>query len=58
MVFPDTYLEDKGITYEKKYLLWLADIQYGPEYLEYMRNKMKMKLRFFIKFLVKTYLKK
>ncbi len=58
MVFPDTYLEDKGITYEKKYLLWLADIQYGPEYLEYMRNKMKMKLRFLIKFLYKTYLKK
>lgn len=58
MVFPDTYLEEKGITYEKKYLLWLADIQYGPEYLEYMRNKMKMKLRFFIKFLIKTYLKK
>lgn len=58
MVFPHTYLEDKGVTYEKKYLLWLADIQYGPEYLEYMRKKMKMKLRFLIKFLVRRYLKK
>jgi hypothetical protein len=58
MVYPDIYLEHQGITYEKKYLLWLADIQYGPEYLEYMRNKMRMKLRFFIKFLIKTYLKK
>ena len=58
MIFPHTYLEDKGISSEKDYLLWLADIQYGPEYLEYMRNKMKMKLRFLLKFVVKTYLKR
>lgn len=58
MIFPHTYLADKGIASEKEYLLWLADIQYGPEYLEYMRNKMKMKLRFLLKFIVKTYLKK
>ncbi len=58
MIFPHTYLEDKGVTCEKQYLLWLADIQYGPEYLEYMRNKMRMKLRFLLKFLIKTYLKK
>ncbi len=58
LVYPNTYMEDLNVSYEKNYLMWIMDTQYGGEYLEYMKNKTKIKLRYIFKFLLKKYFKR
>ncbi len=36
LVYPSNYLETKGVTFKKKYYLWILDVYYGKEYGEYM----------------------
>jgi hypothetical protein len=36
LVYPSSYLEAKGVPFEKKYNLWILDVYYGKEYGEYM----------------------
>jgi hypothetical protein len=44
LIFPDDYAERAGIGYDKKqYLLWILDMQYGNEYLEYLGRKFRIK---------------
>jgi len=57
LVYPSTYLEAKGVPFEKQYNLWIMDVYYGREYGEYMMANTKLRLRFFIRFLIKKYLK-
>ena len=58
MIYPHTYLEEKSISYEKKYLVWILDAQYGKNYLEYMQDKVKIKLSFIIKNIIQQVMKK
>ena len=36
LVYPSSYLETKGVPFEKKYNMWILDVYYGKEYGEYM----------------------
>jgi len=58
LVYPATYLDFQGVYWEKQYLLWSMDAQYGKEYVEYMQNKMKLKFQFLVKYLIKKLIKK
>jgi len=57
MIYPHSYLEERGISYEKQYLMWILDTQYGKEYLEYMQERTKLKIRYLVKFLIEKLLK-
>jgi len=39
LIYPTDYVEPKNVPWEKQYLLWILDVQYGNEYLEYMAEK-------------------
>ncbi|MDO8722705.1 MAG: hypothetical protein Q7J31_10855, partial [Syntrophales bacterium] len=44
LIYPDDYANNRGIGYEKKqYCLWILDIQYGSEYLEYLGRKFRIR---------------
>ena len=44
LISPEDYAQRAGIGYEKKqYLLWILDIQYGNEYLEYLGRKFRIR---------------
>jgi hypothetical protein len=43
--FPVDYVKDRGIPYEKLYQLWILNVQYGNEYLEYMQKKFRISYR-------------
>ena len=58
LVYPHTYLENIGVPYEKQYYMWIMDTQYGRDYLAYMKNKTKIKLRYAFKFFIRKYLKR
>jgi len=58
LVYPHTYLENNDVPYEKQYYMWIMDTQYGADYLEYMKNKTKIKLRYVLKFFIKKFFKK
>ena len=57
LVYPSSYLEAKGVPFEKQYNLWIMDVYYGREFSEYMMANTKLRLKFFIRFLIKKYLK-
>ncbi|MEA3487254.1 MAG: hypothetical protein U9R20_06320, partial [Thermodesulfobacteriota bacterium] len=58
LIYPHTYLENEDISYEKQYLMFIMDMQYGKEFLDYLKGRLKAKIRFLIKFLIKRYLTK
>ena len=58
LIYPHTYLENKNISYEKQYIMFIMDIQHGKDFLDYMKGKLKAKIRFLIRFLIKRYLTK
>ena len=58
LVYPASYLEAKGVPFEKQYNLWIMDVNYGREYGEFMMASTKMKLKFLIRFFIKKFLKK
>ncbi len=55
LVYPHSYLENKDIPYDKQYVMFVMDMQYGKEFLDYLKGRLKTKLRFFIRFLIKRY---
>ena len=57
LLYPPSYLETKGVPFEKQYNLWIMDVYYGREYGEYMMANTKLQFRFFIRYLIKKYLK-
>ena len=40
--YPVEYVKERGIPYEKLYQLWILNVQYGNEYLEYMNRKFRI----------------
>ncbi|MGP8153699.1 MAG: hypothetical protein ACLQBQ_06085 [Smithella sp.] len=58
LVYPSSYLEAKGVPFEKQYNLWIMDVNYGREYGEYMMASTQLRLKSLIHFLIKKYLKK
>ena len=42
LCYPFEYVEAKGVPYEKQYQAWVLNVQYGNEYMEYMRKKFKL----------------
>lgn len=42
LFFPSEYVQKMGIPYEKHYQLWILNVQYGNEYLEYMQKRFRI----------------
>ena len=42
MFYPFDYVTAEGIPYEKQYELWILDVNYGNEYLEYMQKRFRV----------------
>ncbi|MBN1105313.1 MAG: hypothetical protein JXL84_18010 [Deltaproteobacteria bacterium] len=42
LFFPAGYVQKMGIPYEKQYQLWILNVQYGNEYLEYMQKRFRI----------------
>ena len=42
MLYPFSYVEQRNVPYEKQYRLWILNVQYGNEYLEYMQRKFRV----------------
>jgi hypothetical protein len=42
MFYPYEYVTDHGIPHEKQYQLWILDVRYGDEYLEYMKKRFRV----------------
>jgi len=42
LFYPYAYVEAKAIPHEKQYQLWILNVQYGNEYLEYMQRKFRI----------------
>jgi hypothetical protein len=43
LFYPFEYVKDKQIPFEKQYQLWILNVRYGFEYLEYMQRKFRMR---------------
>jgi hypothetical protein len=43
MFYPFEYAEANDIPYEKKYYLWVFNVQYGNEYMEYIQRKLRIR---------------
>ncbi|MEE8479793.1 MAG: PilZ domain-containing protein [Desulfobacterales bacterium] len=41
--YPFEYAEANDIPYEKKYYLWVFNVQYGNEYMEYIQRKLRIR---------------
>lgn len=57
MIYPASYLRRQGVPFEKEYLLWILDVQYGPEFISYMRKKFRMGLLLFPGFIWRRWIK-
>ena len=42
LFFPLSYVKSEKIPYEKKYQLWILNVHYGNEYLEYMQRRFRI----------------
>jgi hypothetical protein len=42
LIYPHDYADAQGIPYEKHYCLWILNVQYGNDYLEFMADKFKV----------------
>lgn len=41
LIYPATYAVDNDITYEKLYILWVLNVQYGDKYFRYLKRLLK-----------------
>jgi hypothetical protein len=39
---PAHYVEDKGLPFEKHYFLWILDVSFGNDYMEFMQDRFKV----------------
>jgi hypothetical protein len=42
LFYPMSYVEENEIPYEKRYQMWVLNVQHGNEYLEYMQKKFRI----------------
>ena len=45
LIYPFEYVDTKGIPYEKQYRLWILDVRYGNEFMEFMQRKFRIGYR-------------
>jgi len=45
LLYPFHYVGANGIPFEKQYQLWILNVRFGHEYMEYMQNMFKMGYR-------------
>lgn len=57
LIYPYSYLEDRGIPYEKKYFMLVMDMQYGHSFLEFMHSRLKRRHLIAIKYIIKKFLR-
>jgi hypothetical protein len=43
LIYPDTYVESKGLPCEKRYRMWVIDMHYSNLFLEFVQRKFRMK---------------
>jgi hypothetical protein len=43
LIYPVSYVESAGISYEKQYQLWITDMRYSNQFMDYMKKKFRMK---------------
>ena len=43
LIYPDTYVESKGVPCEKRYSMWIVDMRYSNLFLEFVQRKFRMK---------------
>jgi len=43
LIYPLDYVDARQIPYEKQYQLWIFNIRYGDEYVEFMQRKLRIK---------------
>ena len=43
LIYPLSYVESAGISYEKKYQLWITDMRYSNQFMDYVQKKFRMK---------------
>jgi len=43
MIYPLDYADARQIPYEKQYQLWILNVRYGDEYMEFMQRKFRIK---------------
>ena len=41
LVFPDTYVQDQSLTYEKSYNLWIFNLQYIDQYFKFLKRLLR-----------------
>ncbi|MBN2398325.1 MAG: hypothetical protein JXI32_08085 [Deltaproteobacteria bacterium] len=58
LIYPHTYLDNSGVSYEKQYFMFIMDMQHGKDFLDYLKGRLKARIRFLIKFLIRKYLKR
>jgi hypothetical protein len=42
LFYPSSYVESNRIPYEKHYQMWILNVQYGNEYLDYVQKKFRI----------------
>jgi hypothetical protein len=42
LFYPLEYIEAEDVPYEKQYLLWILNVRYADEYMEYMQRKFRI----------------
>ncbi len=43
LIYPLDYVDARQIPYEKQYQLWILNVRYGDEYMEFMQRKFRVK---------------
>jgi len=43
LLYPFSYVESAGISYEKQYQLWITDMHYSNQFMDYVQSKFRMK---------------
>ena len=41
LLFPDSYADENSMKYEKKYNMWIMNLEYSDEYFKYMKKLMR-----------------
>jgi hypothetical protein len=42
LFYPSSYVESNGIPYEKHYQMWILNVQYGNEYMDYVQKNFRI----------------
>jgi hypothetical protein len=45
LFYPSSYVEAEHIPFEKRYKLWILNVRYGNEYMEYVQKRFKIGYR-------------